>query len=218
MYDNLSTVEFAKAIGQRPGMFFGNNISLTSLEFLLFGFDTNTKNKSVPPFFYFNFWAKQKLKKFGSIYNWKIAILETCNNDEKSAFNKFYELLDEFISLRPKRIAATFLTEDNFAIYFNKDNTHKNHKIIGTANQYILDPAPYGIKIIEFDYCTHSYHHDYYFAIGESNKSTYYQQFDSFDDCLNTYNKKYGKLEWHALPIENIDSEFKLLIENCDNR
>lgn len=216
-FDNLSTAEFAKLVGLRRGMFFGNQITLTGLEFLILGFDFNAKVQSLPPFHYFNYWTKQKLNKFGATYNWKVAILEACNNDEKLAFDKFFELLGEFLLLKPKSITTTFLTEDNFAFYYNKDNIHKNRRIIGDENKYVLDPAPYEIKLVEFDYGTHSYHFDFYFTVGESNKGKYYQQFDSLSDSKKTYKEKFGGLEWHNTSSSNVDSEFKLLVDNCNN-
>ena len=215
-FDKISTVEFAKFIGQRPEMFFGNQITITALEFSLLGFDLNTTVQSMPPFHYFNYWTKQKLNKFGATYNWKVAILETCNNDEKLAFDKFFDLLDEFLSLKPKSITTTFLTEDNFAFYYNKGNSHKSRRIIGADSKYILDPAPYEIKLVEFDYGTHSYHYDYYFVVGESNKGKYYQQFDSLIDSKRTYNEKFGELEWQDISNHNVNNEFKSLIDNCN--
>jgi len=216
-FDKFSTVEFAKFIGQRPEMFFGNQITITALEFSLLGFDLNSSVQSLPPFYYFNYWTKQKLNKFGATYNWKVAILETCNNDEKLAFAKFFELLEEFLSLKPKSIITTSISEDNFAFYYNKDNSHKIRRIIGVDIKYILEPAPYEIKLVEFDYGTHSYHYDYYYMVGESNKVKYYQQFDSLIDSKKTYNEMFGRLEWQDVSSSNIDSEFRLIIDNCDN-
>ncbi|HUM53183.1 MAG TPA: hypothetical protein PK431_15260 [Chitinophagales bacterium] len=211
--NNLSTAEFAKFIGRRPHMFFGNEITITNLEYSLLGFDLNTNVESLPPFHYFNYWIKQKLNKFGSTYNWKVAILETYNNDEKLAFDKFYELLDEFLLLKPKSIITTFLSEDNFAFYYSKENTHKNRRIIGADNKYILQPAPYQIKLVEFDYCIHSYHYDYYFVVGESNKGKYYQEFDNLIKSKKIYFDMFGELEWQNSDNNNIENEFKLLIQ-----
>jgi hypothetical protein len=216
-FDKISTIDFSKIIGQRPGMYFGNQNTITGLEFLLHGFDQNTNVRSLPPFHYFNYWIKQKLNKFGATYNWKVAILETCSNDEKLAFDKFFELLDEFLLLKPKSITTTFLTEDNFAFYYNKENSHKNRRIIGADNKYVLDPAPYEIRLVEFDYATHSYHFDFYFTVGESSKGKYYQQFDSLTESKKTYKEKFGGLEWHNISSGIVDSEFKLLVDNCDN-
>jgi hypothetical protein len=216
-FDKISTVEFAKIIGKRPGMYFGNQITITSLECSLLGFGINTNVQSLPPFHYFNYWIKQKLNKFGATYNWKVAILETCNNDERLAFDKFFELLDEFLLLKPKSITTTFLTEDNFAYYYSRDNSHKNHRIIGDENKFILDPAPYEIKLVEFDYCIHSYHYDYYFVVGEGNKGRYYQQFDSLIHSKKTYKEKFGGLEWQNISSDNVDKEFKFIVDYCDN-
>jgi len=216
-FDKLSTLEFAKSIGQRPGMYFGAQITLTSLEYLLFGFDLKTNVESLPPFQYFNNWVKHKLNKFGSNYNWKVAILGACNNDEKLAFDKFYELLDEFFMLKPKSITSTLLTEDNFEFYYNKGNSNKSYRLIGTDNKRILQPSPYQIKLVEFDYCTHSYHYDYYFVVGDKDKGNYHQQFDSLIQSKKIYKGKYGELKWQKTDNINLETEFKLIIDNCEN-
>jgi hypothetical protein len=215
--EDLTTIEFAKFIEKRPGMFFGNQISLTNLGYKILGFDTNSNVESVPPFHYFNFWVKQKLNKLGAGYNWKNAILETYDSNERLSFDKFYELLEEFLFLKPKSIITTFLTEENFAFYYNTDNKNKSRRIIGDIKKMdtaILYPAPYQIKLVEFDYCIHAYHYDFHFVVGDYDKGKHYQEFDSLKSSKKTYEEKFGKLEWSKIDIGNIENEFKSIVEN----
>lgn len=216
---DFTTIEFARFIGNRPSMFFGNQISLTNLWNMLLGFDVNSV-ESVPPFDYFNFWVTQKLNKFGNGYNWKIAILETYDSDERKSFDNFFELLEEFILIKPKSISTVLLTDENFSFYYYKDNKKKNFRIFGSIENIddtILFPAPYKIKIVEFDYCTHSYHYDFHFVVGDYDKGRYYQRFDSLKSSKKTYKQKFGKLEWSEIDPNNIEFEFKSIIQKLDS-
>ena len=214
---DFTTIEFAKFIEKRPGMFLGDEITLTNLWNMLLGFDVNS-TESVPPFHYFNYWIKQKLKKFGAGYNWRNAILEANESDEKQAFNNFFELLDEFLTLKPKSINSVLLTEENLAFYYNKDNNNKSRRITGdTIDSTILYPAPYQIKLVEFDYCTHAYHYDFYYVVGDYDKGKYYQEFDNLNSSKETYSKKFGELKWSETDNGNIEKEFRLIVENINN-
>jgi len=217
-FENLSVIGFALHIRTVYQMYFGKDIKLSNLDNLLYGFNLNSKKESVVPFQYFNYWTKLKLNKFGSKYNWTVAILETCNNDEELAFWKFYELLDEFILLKPNRLFIAELTSDNLAFYYSKSNNNKQHRIIGTDNRYILDPAPYHIKLFEFDYCIHSYHFDYFWVVDEYDKNIYYNHFDNIVECQNTYKEKFNISEWLMADSTNIDIEFETTRNNCRNR
>lgn len=217
-FENLSVIDFAQQIRERPSMYFGNEIKITHLENMLWGFKLNSKKESAVPFQYFNYWVKLKLNKFGSIYNWKVAILEICNQDEQLAFWKFYELLDEFILLTPKKLFVADLSADNLSYYYSKDNTHKDYRIIGADNRYVLDPAPYRIKLFEFDYCVHSYHFDYFFVIDEYDKNIYYDHFDKIAKCKKTYKDKFNISKWQTIEGDLLNDEFKATTVNCRNR
>ena len=214
---DFTTIEFAQFIEKRPGMFLGDQITLTNLWNMLLGFDVNSA-ESVPPFHYFNYWTKQKLKKFGAGYNWRNAILESNESDEKKAFDNFFELLDEFLTIKPKSINSALLSEENFEFYYNRKNNKKSRRIIGnTMDSTILYPAPYEIKLIEFDYCTHAYHYDFYYVVGDYNKGKYYQEFDNLNSSKETYSEKFGELIWSETDNENVEKEFKLIVENINN-
>ena len=218
-FAKLSVIEFAQQIRTHSSMYFGKDIKLSLLESMLWGFNLNSQKESVIPFQYFNYWTKNKLNKFGSKYNWTVAIIESCENDEEKAFWKFYELLDEFISLKPKNLFIAELTSDSFAFYYSKDNKNKQHRIIGEDNRFILDPAPYLVKLFEFDYCVHSYHFDYYWLVDEYNKNIYYNHFDTIKKCKTVYKDKFNISEWTTVTEGNeIQREFEKTILNCRNR
>lgn len=200
-------------------MYFGKEIKLSLLESMLWGFNLNSQKESVIPFQYFNYWTKKKLNKFGSKYNWTVAILESCDNDEEKAFWKFYELLDEFITLRPKNLFIAELTSDNFAFYYSADNKNKQYRIIGEDNRYVLEPAPYLIKLFEFDYCVHSYHFDYYWLVEDYDKHIYYNHFDTINKCKTVYNEKFNISAWTVIKEDSaILTEFEKTILHCRNR
>ena len=217
-FKNLSVVDLAQQIRTRPSMYFGNDIKLSNLDNMLWGFNLNSQKESVIPFQYFNYWTKLKLNKFGSKYNWTVAILETCDHDEEKAFWKFYELLDEFIALKPKNLLVAELSADNFAFYYSIDNKNKQHRIIGKDNRYILDPAPYHIKLFEFDYCVHSYHFDYYWLVGEYDKNIYYDHFESLTKSKEIYKDKFNITQWTTIDSIDIQNNFITTINQCKNR
>jgi hypothetical protein len=217
-FENISVLDFAQHIRKRPGMFFGKEIKLTLLENMLFGFGLNSRIESSIPFQYFNYWTKKKLNKFGATYNWAVAILESCDKNEEKAFWKFYELLDEFIMLKPKKYFAAELTTDNLAFYYSLDNNNKQHRIIGNDNRYILDPAPYHIKLFDFGYCVHSYHFDYYWLVDEYDKNIYYNHFENYKQCKKVYKDKFNISKWKTIDNSEIQNIFIETINNCRNR
>jgi hypothetical protein len=213
--DNLSVVEFAQFIRLRHGMFFRNSIKITDLENLINGYIINAKKDSLPPFHYFNRWVKEKLKKFGSTINWRTAIQEICNNDEEKAFWKFFELLDEFAVIKPLGIYVASLSKDNFSFYYCT-NYEKPSRFVDTENKHIIYPAPYKIKIIEFDYATHSYYYDFNYVVLDSDLGRYNQCHESVQSCFELYKKEFGELVWDKIPYEQLMDEFKLITETCD--
>ena len=98
-----------------------------------------------------------------------------------------------------------------------KEHKKKNYTIYGDKNIYVLHPAPYQIKVIEFDYSVHSYHFDFYHVVYESESGMYQGHFDSFDLCQSYYQKKFGPLEWIETD-EYTSVEYKKIIDNCGNR
>jgi len=217
-FKNLSVIDFAQQVRQSPGMYFGKDVSLSNLENMLWGFNLNSEKESIVPFQYFNYWTKHKLNKFGSTYNWAVAIKETCDGNEEKAFWKFFELLDEFVLLKPNALLTAELNSDNLAFYYSKDNTNKQHRIIGTDNRFILDPAPYHVRLFEFDYCVHSYHFDYFWLVEEYDKNIYYNHFESIQVCKAIYKGKFNISIWTEPNLNEVQNLYQQTIGKCRNR
>jgi hypothetical protein len=215
---NLSVIEFAWHIKKRYSMYFAKDVKLTLLFNLLWGFNLNSQKESAVPFQYFNYWAKKKLDKLGPAYDWMTAILESCNNNDEKAFWKFYELLDEFTALKPKSLLTSELTTESFAFYYSIQNKNKQYRIIGEDNRYVLDPAPYHIKLFEFDYCIHSYHFDFYWLVEEYDKNIYYGHFDDLEKCKEMYKDRFNVNDWRVVSEAEIKNEFAKTISVSRNR
>ena len=214
--ENTSVIEFAQQIRKRPSMYFGQEITLSNLEYMLYGFGLNAQKESMVPFQYFNYWVKFKLNKYGSTYNWKVAILEYCDGNQEKGFWKFYELLDEFIELRPQKISVANLYDDNFSFYYSEKNKNKSHRIVGDDNKFILTPAPYQIKLVDFGYCVHSYHYDYQYRVNEYQYGLYSSHFDNLEEAVREYQNQFGVLRWDG--VDDMMTEYQLIINYCRNR
>lgn len=216
---NLSVIDLAQQIRERPSMYFGKEIKFSHLENMLWGFNLNSQKESIIPFQYFNYWTKLKLNKFGPTYNWATAIFDNCDKDEEKSFWKFYELLDEFIALKPRNIFMTELSAESFDFYYSLKNKNKQYRIIGAENgRYIVDPAPYHIKLFEFDYCVHSYHFDYYWLVDEYDKNIYYSHFEDLAKCKAIYKDKFNITQWTTVDSKSIEDNFINTINYCRNR
>jgi hypothetical protein len=156
------------------------------------------------------------LDKYGPIYNWKVAILEYCDGNQEKGFWKFYELLDEFVLLKPRKISITNLYDENFSFYYSENNRNKSYRIFGADNKFILDPAPYQIKLVDFGYCVHSYHYDYYYKVNEYKYGLYSSHFGSIEEAVIAYQNKFGNLQWDY--VDDIITEYQLITNFCRNR
>ncbi|MGB0869917.1 MAG: hypothetical protein ACPGSD_09990 [Flavobacteriales bacterium] len=217
-FDKMTTIDFAKQIQSRPYMFFKKGISLSNLQNMLWVYNLNSNFENEVPFQYFNYWVKNKLNKFGSNMDWATAILEYCEHNEEKGFWMFYELLNEFESLSPISMYSIDINPVHFSFYYSQNNRNKSSRIIGQENNFILEPAAYHIKVFEFDYCFHSYHFDYEWAIKENNQSKYHQHFDNVDDFINKYRMQYGEMKWVKLTGREVRIEFKNTIDHCRNK
>jgi hypothetical protein len=212
---SISLFRLVQEIKKRPKMFF-ENLSLTDLDLFISGYNMNSKAAETRPFSYFNIWVKQKFKMFGPQMNWKRAILEEYKNDEEKSFWSFFDLLDEFHKLKPTNIYTTKLTPDHFASYYSKDNKKPSTSHGGEV--FFINPAPYFIKVVEFDYQTHAYHFDFFYAINETLSGHYDQGHDSIKDCFEYYKDMYGELVWQEVLQDELIPEYELIMFNCDHR
>jgi|GEM_PF-2132693 len=212
--ETLSVIELAQQIRQRPGMYFGDKITLTGLQNLLFGFSLNSKLKSNPPFEYFNRWTNQKLGIEGSAQHWSWTIMNSCGNDELKAFWKFYELLDEFVLIRPLEIHETYLTIENFSSYYSTEKERPHRYIDNDLKKSVVEPAPYHIKSVDFGHCVFVYFYDFNYVVGDTKIGMYYKDFDNMNDCKQQFNEVFGQLKWAKINKDNINEEFAKITTN----
>lgn len=213
-YKPDTIIELVQQIRQRPGMYFGDTITLTGLQNLLFGFGLNSKTKDIPPFDYFNYWVCKKLKIEGASRSFNAIILDNCGKDELIAFWKFYELLDEFLLIKPTEIQATNLAIDNFSFYYSTDKG-RPHCFNGHFEKPIINPAPYHIKLIGFEHFVTDYFYDFNYVIGNTKTGTlYYKFFDEIEDCKNEFDEMYGQLSWKNIDNDKIREEFEKTVQN----
>jgi hypothetical protein len=214
--DNLSIFDFAQEIKKHYRLFFEGTPRFSDLRNLISGYSINTTVYDNPPFDYFNIWIKRKFNRWGSNMDWAKAILQECDNDQEKAFWKYFDLIEEFHQIKPIKIYTVNLVDDDFAKFYST-NAPKTWSLIGPDNRRIVEPAPYHIKVIEFEYCIHAYHFDYYYLISKSEIGRHKQSFSNIEKCFHYYDVCFGKLNWTELPIEQVDREFELIAKNCDH-
>ncbi|MGL6337683.1 MAG: hypothetical protein ACRC80_00920 [Waterburya sp.] len=96
-----SIYELLKNIKQRPKMYLGS-LSITKLHMLLIGYNIGKMEKNLnkieedSKFRDFQQWIQEKYNVLSS-KSWANIILENSMNEE-DAFNKFFELFEEFIN------------------------------------------------------------------------------------------------------------------------
>ena len=202
-----SVIDVVRIIQQRPRMWL-YPVTLTGLYNVILGFELNTRLVSDPPFYYFTLWVAHKLNE-SSNRGWCSLILELCDNNEEKAFHKFYELLNEFALIKPEAIHAADLTEDNFELYYSKTHS-KPYRLLGynmDKDKRVYLPAPYHIKVIEYDFACFAYYYDFYFAAGDTKKGKYDWYYDNLDDCKEKIENRYGSLEWFRTDASDINYE-----------
>lgn len=214
-FHNLSLYELAQKVKQRPQMFFGKELRLSELAAFLFGYGLHPVPVGDIPFEYFNRWTKHKLNTWGSNHNWVTVILKACNADEEKAFWLFFDLLEEFNAARPLSMHAVSLTEANFEFYYSRQNTYKNSRFI--ESRRIVYPAPYHIKLIEFEHGVLCYHFGMRYELKESKAGIHEATYNTLSECLSFFEKQYGSLEWMKLPDSLIAGAFSELIASSDH-
>lgn len=215
--DNRSIFDITRDIKEHPFLYFSGKLKFTDLYHLILGYSFHKIPSGNPPFEYFNIWIKKKFDKWGSTMHWTVAILQECNNDEEEAFWKFFELLDEFSQINPQKMWSTDLTEFQFAAYYALDNP-KDARLANFSGRRIIHPAPYHIKIVQFDYAVHSYNFDFFYAVHDSFHGEHEQSFNNIDLCFQFHETKYKDMRWDEVPKDKVQSEFELITQHCNHR
>lgn len=190
----------------RPGMYLGNS-KISSMDNFLNGFNfaemiTGKRlKKEFPPFWYFHEWVMDKYKYNESTAGWKNIILTENENNEEKALQIFFDMIEEFKTLYPKKILKAKLNPKN--IEFHNSDKCKSKRMNG-------DPVyinPEHVLLVEF-----SHNFGYYYYVIKDNQSInfHYDRFKTENDANTKINSLFGEVEW----IE-IDGDLKKIILDC---
>ena len=117
--------ELIELIKKRPGLYIGNN-NITSMQNFLDGYDFACllneieHNNVYPLFWYFHEWTKEKYNWTSSTAGWKNIILQENGNDEIKSLEVFFELIDEFRTLKPISIEYVELEKENLEFHHSE--------------------------------------------------------------------------------------------------
>lgn len=148
-------------IRPKPAMYFGD-AKISSMRAFLNGYECasvfhNIEDENIfPPFWYFNEWAMNTYGWSSSVAGWCNIILEENGHDEQKALQVFFDMIDEFKTLKPVSIQQLQPEAKHMDFY----STHSSH-----AN--MIYSKPYD-KIDEVLLVNFSHHFGYsYFLIHE---------------------------------------------------
>lgn len=120
--------DFLDAIKKRPLAFIRKKY-ITYLETLINGYFIGRRASQIysTRLFPLDFWfmhefARIKYNESSSCMGWCSIILNNCNGDKETAFDRFFEIYDEFRQLRMTECVKYALTEDN--IDYNNSMEH----------------------------------------------------------------------------------------------
>lgn len=120
--------DFLDAVRERPFMFIRKKY-ITYLETLMNGYIMGRRDAKIycTRLFPLDFWfmhefARIKYNEKSSTAGWCNIILNNCGNDEEKAFDRFFEIYDEFKQLRMTECVKYVLTENN--IEYNNSMEH----------------------------------------------------------------------------------------------
>lgn len=127
--------ELIELIKKRPALYIGNN-QITSMRNFLDGYDFAClvngieHNNIYPQFWYFHEWAMEKYNWSESTAGWKNIILKENNNDEEKSLEIFFEMIDEFKTLKPISVEIIELQKENLSFHLSELCKTKiyNHK------------------------------------------------------------------------------------------
>ena len=121
--NEMSLYEKLDIVRRRPGMFLGTNsvsklyIFISGFEFALPDGDPDLQTEGHLPFSYFNAYVAKRYNCSG-VMGWANILLEVCNGSEEDGLKLFFEVLDEFRTLRVEKVWTLQLTEQN--IHYNR--------------------------------------------------------------------------------------------------
>lgn len=150
----MSTHNIIEKIRKRPGIYLGSE-SITALWHFLNGYHAaecdngivgEPRKKLFPLDFYFMHSYVEFLLHRSGAAGWCGNILKACGGNEKAAFNKFFEIYDDFVSIGMKGYWKAELTESNIEYNNSMIKTHSLRN--GKKEPIFRDPkAVYVIEL-----------------------------------------------------------------------
>ncbi len=206
IFELIDTERFRK----RPLLYIGKN-SISSLRIFMDGYKTcelfnEIKYKDTnPPFWLFFPWICKYYNHSGSYFSWDGIILQNCENDEAKALKIFFERLDEFRQLKPKRIICCQINEKDIEFFYSHEGIRR---LIKDGKEERIGPAD-NIFIIEYekDFGCSSHH------LKEENgiNSDF---FKSIDIGIKDAEREYGKsIIWKEIPTGKLSKIYEKVIK-----
>jgi hypothetical protein len=98
---DLSVFQLLDLIRKRPGIFLDGDLSIKRIRSFLVGYEAGLGSQRLALRDYrlfdrFKPWVAAQLGYTASTKGWCNMILETCGNDETKAYDRFFELVDQF--------------------------------------------------------------------------------------------------------------------------
>lgn len=205
----MKTFELIERLRQRYALYIGEK-SITRLYAFLIGYaaaehdyglteNVEPRNSLLP----LNWWfmhefAKIKCGEEESTSGWCEMILCYCNGDESAALDKFFEIFDEFKSLKMTNGKKAVLSTENR--YYNNSMEHCCKKIAGKAEPCYKNPIAVYI-------CKLSSNNGFIAAVETEEKVEIADYiFNSLNQAEEFAEKFFGKIEgWQELQGDNID-------------
>jgi len=132
--------DLIEKIKSRPAMYIGDN-KISSFRSYIDGYSSALKihgikfESTFPPFWYFHEWVMQKYNWRESTTGWNNIILKENNYDDEKSLTIFFELFDEFKTLKPISAEQIKLTKKNISFY------HKNCQMMDGNGNPIYENA-----------------------------------------------------------------------------
>ena len=160
-----------------------------------------------PQFWYFHEWAMHKYDWGESTAGWKNIILSENGNDEAKALDVFFEMIDEFKTLKPIKLQKMRIGAENLAYHLSSDYVARD----GEGNPIYDDLDE--VLLVEF---SHDFGHSYFMLkdnkIMGSSWTTRYKKDASAKKSLAAYFGESSK--WETLSGDLLDILNKLVVNS----
>jgi hypothetical protein len=142
-------------IRERPSMYLGEkriNSLRTFLDGYTFGlweYNIHTGGET-PPFGLFHKWIAKKFGWGQTSAGWNTILLNENLGDEAKALDQFFEILPDFMNVRPIRISEVKITEVSISYYLVEGRKYTGFSRTSEITTYEMETIPDIINVVEF--------------------------------------------------------------------